>query len=133
MPRVATALTLSDGTERWGLVVVHDAQGAVTRSYPITGEQLAAVKAGGVPPGVLPAVWRSGRVVVMGRPNLRGMIFANPDGTAVVNLGRRLVNNRIEQRFGNLAAAKWAVRADQVVEVDDDVIGEATVDPAFGD
>lgn len=133
MARVATTLTVSDGSERWGLVEVFDDQGNVTRSYPITAAQLAAVKAGGVPPLMLASTWRSGRACVSGRPCLRGMLYVQPDGSAIVNRGRRVVGQLIEQRFGALPAAKWAMRPDQVIEVDDDIASEASVDPAFGD
>lgn len=132
MARVATSLTVSDGSERWGLVEVYDAQGNVTRSFPITAAQLAAVKAGGVPPLLLRATWESGRAVVSGRPCLRGMCYIQPDGSLVINRGRRVVGQLIEQRFGNIAPGKWA-RVGGAIEVDADVVGEATVDASYLD
>jgi len=133
MPRVATTLKIRGPGVRWGLVTVYALDGSVNRRFPITSAQVEAVRLGGVPPTVLKAVWESGRVLVEGRPCLRGEAYANTDGTLVVNRGHKFVGTEITQRWGEILHTQWEIAADQTISVDDSVLADTQPDPTLTD
>jgi len=119
----ATRVQLVDMTPRWGLVTVMAEDTSIVRQYQITGDDVAAIQAGGNPPGCTADEWASGRVLVQGRPCLPGMGVANPDGYLMVNYGVEEVAGRIDARVMRIPPNEWAL-IDGVVHIDNAVADE---------
>lgn len=110
----ATRVHLVDMTPRWGLVTVMAEDTSIVRQYQITGEDVAAIRAGANPPGCTADEWKSGRVLVQGRPCLPGMGVKNPDGTLMVNYGIEEVSGRIDARVMKIPSSEWLLLGDVV-------------------
>lgn len=122
----ATRVQLVDMTPRWGLVTVMAEDTSIVRQYQITGEDVAAIQAGGNPPGCTIEEWQSGRVLVHGRPCLPGMGVVNPDGNLMVNYGVEEVAGRIDARVMKIPPSEWQL-VGGVVHIDAAVAEEMGV------
>lgn len=116
----ATNIKLVDMTPRWGLVSVMAEDTSIVREYRITGEEVAAVLAGGIPPGCTDEEWASGRVLVAGRPCLPGMCVKNPDGWLVVNFGIGEEAGKTMVSIMRIPPNEWTL-IDDVVHIDEAV------------
>lgn len=126
-----TRLALVDGSTKWGLVVVVDVDGVVRREYRISAAAAEAVRVNNQPPpGILPAVWRSGQAYVATRPLFRGQCLIRQDGWLVVNYGLddTSIVDRVRADVMAIPPAQWGRRG-EVVQVDETLAPVVDVTP----
>jgi hypothetical protein len=106
---IDTSITMSDGTTKWGLVTVWNADRAIDRQFRIEAAEVQAVREGNnvVPPGVTDEEWFEQRAVVAGRPCNPGEALGLADGTCMVNLGVEQRGKEMHVRLVQLAAGEW--------------------------
>lgn len=122
----ATKVQITDMAPSWGLVTLMADDTSIVRQWQITGDDVAAVQAGGVPPGCSADEWESGRVVVIGRPCLPGFGVVNPNGWLVVNYGIHEQAGRIDASVMQIPPDEWAL-VEGVVHIADAVADEMGV------
>lgn len=113
----ATTIKIVDLSPKWGLVTVSAEDTSILRQYQITGEEVAKVLEGESPPGCSELEWKSGRVVVGGRPCLPGMGVVNSTGWLTVNFGIAENAGRINASIMRIPPDEWSL-IDGVVYVD---------------
>lgn len=125
---VPTAIQLTDLSTKWGLVTFMNPDGTIADQQEITGEEADAVVHGNnPPPNCTRELWETGRVLVYTRPCMPGQAVANPDGTLIVNYGKRKVGNSIQVDLMMLQPHEWAllegiIMMDPMVALQVDVI-----------
>lgn len=116
-----TAIQIVDLSVRWGLVTVVAEDNSVVRQRRITAEQEEAVRLRGeVPAGCSEEEWKSGRVMVNGRPCLEGQAVVRNDGWILVNHGITEEDDRVQVKHMLIPPHEWAL-VDGVVHVDEAV------------
>lgn len=105
----ATAIQIVDLSPKWGLVTVMAPDTSIVRQYQISGAEVAAVLAGGKPPGCTDDEWLSGQVIVGGRPCLPGMAVVGAEGWLTVNFGITESAGRIAASIMQIPADEWAL------------------------
>ena len=118
-----TTVQIVDMSPKWGVVTVMAPDTSVLSEFRITGEEVAAVVAGGVPPGCTKEQWDTGRVLVQGRPCLPGMAVVNPGDVLMVNYGIEEKDGRVLSYVMAVPPSEWQM-VDGVVHIDDAVAQE---------
>lgn len=107
---IDTGIKLSDMSTAWGLVQVVREDGSVEREYAISAAAADAVASNKRerPPGVTLEQWRTGRVLLYGRPLHPGLAVRNiRDGSLAVNFGVIKANGRIKTNVMVIPAGQW--------------------------
>jgi hypothetical protein len=108
---IDTDITMSDGTTKWGLVTVWNADETVDRQFRIDAAAMQAVREGNnvMPPGLTNQEFAEQRFMVAGRPCNPGEALARTDGSCIVNLGVEQRGKELHVRLVMLAAGEWEV------------------------
>lgn len=105
---IPTSIQLTDLSTKWGLVTFMNADGTIAEQQEITGEEAdAVVRGNNPPPNCTRELWETGRVLVYTRPCLPGQAVESPDGTLIVNYGKRKVGNVIQVDLMLLQPNEW--------------------------
>ena len=105
---IATSVQLTDLSTKWGLVTFVNEDGTVADQQEISGADAdAVVRGNSPPPNCTRDQWETGRVMVYTRPCLPGQAVANPDGSLIVNYGKRKVGNVIQVDLMLLQPNEW--------------------------
>jgi hypothetical protein len=104
---VPTSFKLVDGSVKWALVTVADADGALVREFAISPAAAAAVLSGRdkFPDGCTPDEWATGRSMMQTKITLPGQAHILKDGTLILNYGVRQEANKL--RVNLLRVPSW--------------------------
>lgn len=110
---IETSIRITDGQTRWGLVKVLNEEGTTARDVVISAADADAVRASvrGVPPGVTPAEWESGRAVLLTYAMTPGTATITKDGGLVVMFGIDRSAGKVAVKTMLLPASQWALDA----------------------
>ena len=92
---------------KYGIVRVYNDDGSLNRAFRITREELFAIGANGVPPGVTRQEWTSGRAVVGGRACDVGDAELMADGAVRIKLAERLGSVLVES-YLKVPKGQWS-------------------------